>query len=363
MAVGSATTFSQTRDELIQDALANVGAVGPNKTPTGDMLAHAARALGRVVKAVDAEGKFTWREVRRTFTTTSGTATGTPAADVIDVWPIMSHKLAASDSRTPIYKCTRAEYVQLSSRANTAAVPSVFMVERVIAGGGQEQLTVTFWPVPSTTGDSIEYMACLRAEDYTTGATTSPFPTKWLNCLLYGLTAELAPTYKQHAVAQQFRQLYEAEKARQLNADNEGGDLIFAGGILMARDLGAPARLVAAIPFECRNGAGTIVHRDTDAFRDKLAVKWHDQVVARADEVHVISDKPYEYKARNWFISRQPRDRNLPGCCWAYWDPRVKKSGTTQTVNACRAQGLVVDHSFYQVFRQQLGIDHLEDIA
>lgn len=229
MSVGSATTFAMNRDELIQDALANVGAVGPNKTPSANQIAHAARALGRVVKAIDAEGKFTWREVRRTFTTTDADATYDPAADVLDVWPIMSYKPAATDSRTPIYKCTRAEYVALSSRTNEASVPSVFMVERVLssAGGGQEQLTVTFWPVPSVTGDSIEYTACLRAEDFTTAASTSPFPTKWLNCLLYGLTAELAPVYNQHQVAGQFRALYEAEKARQLNADNEGGDLTF----------------------------------------------------------------------------------------------------------------------------------------
>ncbi len=147
------------------------------------------------------------------------------------------------------------------------------------------------------------------------------------------------------------------------NGVAEGGDLIFAAGVLMARDLGAPARLVAAVPFECRDPSGRVVHKDTDAFRNKQAIKWHDQVLARADEVHIISDKPYEYKDRNWWMSKQPRERNLPGVCWAYWNPLVKKSGTTQTVNACRAQGLNVDHSFWTVFRQQLGIDHLEDIA
>lgn len=145
------------------------------------------------------------------------------------------------------------------------------------------------------------------------------------------------------------------------NGAAEGSDLIFGAGVLMARDLGAPARLVVAIPFECRDRSGRIVHKDTDAFKNKQAVKWHDRMVAAADEVHIISDKPFDYKSRNWWMSKQPRERKLPGSCWAYWDPGVKKSGTTQTVNACRAQGLYVDHSFWNVFRQQLGIDHIKE--
>jgi hypothetical protein len=46
-------------------------------------------------------------------------------------------------------------------------------------------------------------------------------------CLVYGLTTELAPSYSQMEMAAMYRQLYEAEKNKQLNNDNEKQALIF----------------------------------------------------------------------------------------------------------------------------------------
>jgi hypothetical protein len=50
--------------------------------------------------------------------------------------------------------------------------------------------------------------------------------------LVYGLTAELAPAYNQAPLAAQFRDMFLAEKERQLGADNEhqGLTLVPFGG-------------------------------------------------------------------------------------------------------------------------------------
>lgn len=132
----------------------------------------------------------------------------------------------------------------------------------------------------------------------------------------------------------------------------EGGDLIFAAGALAAKERGYPIRLVACIPFE----------GDTAGFKNATAVKWHDHFLTKADEVIICSEKAWDYRTRNWLMSRQPMERKLPGVCWAYWDKTQVKSGTTQTVNACRANGVNVDDSFYRFFRQQLGIDQPEEL-
>lgn len=134
------------------------------------------------------------------------------------------------------------------------------------------------------------------------------------------------------------------------NGFAEGADLIFAAGILKAKEMGAPVQLVAAIPFD----------GDTAGFRNPLAVKWHDRFLELADEVHICSERAWDYYTRNWWMSRQPSERNLPGACWAYYDGEPK-SGTAQTIRACRVAGLPIDTSFYRVLRQQLGIDHLEE--
>ena len=85
MAPGATSDFEQTRDEIIRDALANVGAVGPDKTPTGSQLAHAQRALNRVVKSIDPAGETLWRIVRRTTTTTRAIDYFDLATDVLSI--------------------------------------------------------------------------------------------------------------------------------------------------------------------------------------------------------------------------------------------------------------------------------------
>lgn len=219
MAVGTTDTWTQSRDEIVSDALANVGAVGPGATATGQILTFAARALDRLVKAIDAEGQFLWRIERKTLTTTAATASYSINANVFAVDDPMDYKPAASDTRTPIYPMTRDEYMTVSDRT-IAGTPNRYYIERTLSGG-RTALTAYFWPVPDTTSDTIEYAGALRAKDYNTGATTSDFPSSWTSALIYGLSAEIAPAFGQADLVMVFRPLYEAEKSKQLSADNE----------------------------------------------------------------------------------------------------------------------------------------------
>ena len=225
MAIGTTDTFTQTRDQIISDALANVGAIGPGEDAAGAMRDHAARALGRVTKALDAKGVFLWRVIRRTFTTVSGTAAYTPASDVLDIDEPFSYLRSGQTGRSHIRLMSRDEYTMLSDRT-TAGVPSQCMVEKVLASTGQEQATVTFWPVPDASGDTIEYSAYLRGKDYNAGSTHGDFPTKWIKCLTAGLSAELAPAYGQLPLAGYYQNVFAAELETQLTDNNERGNLI-----------------------------------------------------------------------------------------------------------------------------------------
>jgi len=228
MAVGATDTWSQSRDEIIADALANVGAIGPDADGdiSGPMRAHASRALNRIAKALDATGQFLWRISRATVTTTSGTASHTLVATAYDVDGPMDYKPASSATRTPIWPMSRDEYMGISDRT-TSGTPSRYYLEKALSGDGVSVMTAYFWPVPDTTGDTIEYAAFLRAKDYTSGAITSDFPTNWIKCLVYGLTAEIAPTYHQPGMVAQYTALFQAERDLQLGADNEKQGLVF----------------------------------------------------------------------------------------------------------------------------------------
>ncbi len=219
MAIGTTDTWTQSRDEIVSDALANVGAVGPGATATGQVLSFAARALNRLVKAIDAEGQFLWRISRASLTTTASTASYSIAATVFAVDDPMDYKPASSSTRTPIYPMTRDEYMTISDRTITGT-PNRYYIERTLSGG-RTSLTAYFWPVPDTTSDTIEYAGAARAKDYDTGATTSDFPSSWTSALVYGLSAEIAAAFGQPDLIMVFRPLYESEKAKLVAADNE----------------------------------------------------------------------------------------------------------------------------------------------
>lgn len=221
MATSGDTTFDSSALEIISDALANVGALGPGKSATGAKFDHGLRLLNRVVKAIDADGTFLWRSARRTFTTTDGTAAYTTAADVLNIDEPLNHKRSSSTSRTPIRLISRDDFMALPDRTQEG-VPTFAMAEQTLP----TTVTVTFWPVPDATGDTIEYPAILRAQDYDTGAQTGDFPARWLQCLTYGLTAELALAYGgQVQLARSMRTLFLEEKERQIGASGEKGGL------------------------------------------------------------------------------------------------------------------------------------------
>ena len=217
MTTAATDTFTQSRDEIVDDALTNLGAIGPGRTPTGAMRTHANRALNRLVKSIDADGAFLWRVVRRTLSTVAAQATYTLGTDVLSIDEPANYLRAGQTGRTPILSMSRDDYMVQSDRAS-AGVSSRYFQERTLAG-----LVVTFWPVPDATADSIEYAAVLRCKDFVIGSDTPDFNSKWIVCLVLGLSATLAPAYGQDSGA--WDEKFEAERSRQLNADNEGGSL------------------------------------------------------------------------------------------------------------------------------------------
>lgn len=226
MTLAAVDTWSEQRDEIISDALANVGALGPGQAAVGRMRDHAARALNRIVKSLDVEGQFLWRMSRLTLATIASTSSYALNARAFDIDEPMSYLAAGQTGRNLMLPMTRDEFMSLTDRTNTGT-PGRYFIEKTLTGDGRILCTANLWPVPDTTGDTIEYAAALRALDYTTGANTSDFPTSWVLALVYGLSAELAPAYNQPALVAQYRELFEGEIAKQVGADNEKQDLTF----------------------------------------------------------------------------------------------------------------------------------------
>jgi hypothetical protein len=224
MSLSGDTTFDVTRDQIISDALAMVGAIGPGKDATGREREFAARALNRICKSIDAEGKFLWRRARRSLSLTAGTATYSLGADVMWIDDEGNYRTsAAATSRVPrIQAISLQDFIALTDRSQQGT-PIKFITEHTLTA----PLSITFWPVPDTTGAVFEYVACLRASDYDTGANTGDYPSRWGQALVLGLAAAMAPAYSQMALGRDLLRQYEDEKRKQMAAGEERARTIF----------------------------------------------------------------------------------------------------------------------------------------
>lgn len=225
MATGSTYTFEQGRDEIIKDALANLGVTAPNEAAVGDMLTHGARALNRVVKEMDqAAGLLLWRVVRRTFTTTDGTASYSLAADVLSVDEPLSYLKASPAGRSVLYAMSRDDYMHLPDRT-VEGTPVRYFFEKTLANA-----VLILDPIPDTTGDTVEYAAVIKSRDFGDGDDTPDFPAHWTTTLVYGLTAELAPVYGQAAAAPFWLARFKDSLKTQMQAETEHGNMTLVYG-------------------------------------------------------------------------------------------------------------------------------------
>jgi hypothetical protein len=214
MTMSGTTNFVQICDDIISDALVNLGALGPGKTATGRIRAHALRALNRVAKSIDASGNFLWRTQRRTIAITAGTASYGPTiigTDVMNFEDPADFSLSGSTARSQVWGQTNADYRLLGDRTVTGT-PTLLLTEYTLQG-----LTITLWPTPDNAG-SLELMCALRAQDFTLGTDTPDFDSKWTSCLILGLSAELATAYGQDP--QTWKPDFVMERERLLNDNN-----------------------------------------------------------------------------------------------------------------------------------------------
>jgi hypothetical protein len=210
--VGTTDSFTETCDEIIADALTNLGACAPGGTPQAKQRAHAFRALNRVVKSIDANGAFLWRTVRRDIAVTAGTASYPMASDVLVVDDPANFRITGQTTRTPVIGQSLEDYRRIPDRTTTGT-PTQYVVDTTLSA-----LTVILWPVPSTNG-TLEVQVSLRAKDFVLGSDTPDFTQKWTACLVLGLSAAIAPAYAQDGTP--FAADFLAEKERLLNDDNE----------------------------------------------------------------------------------------------------------------------------------------------
>ena len=121
---------------------------------------------------------------------------------ILDAWITQNASIPAAASDLYITPVSRTEYASFSNK-NTPGRPTCYWFDRLIAP------TITVWPVPNTSGYTLNYYRCLQMQDANLAAGETPdIPYLWLDWFVAGLAHRLARTYS----------TLEMEKQRQLDA-------------------------------------------------------------------------------------------------------------------------------------------------
>lgn len=209
MPVSGTTTFSTTRDELLQDVFDCMAVTQDGQTIDAGMIAKGSRSLNMLIKAMAAKGIPIWA-IQTTpipLVVAQGSYTiGPSGANITDNRPIRIYQAYIQDSNSnswPMEQISKQAYDFLSRKA-TPGIPNQFYYAPLLDKG---QLNI--YPVINQTGYTI-YASCQRQLfDMTNGTDTFDFPQdmylmlKWVTARdllsMYAVPAEIRQEVKENA--------------------------------------------------------------------------------------------------------------------------------------------------------------------
>lgn len=198
------TTFSVTRDQVIQGALRILGVVIEGQVPTTEQYTTGTEALNYLLKSWNRQGLNLWTMRMASIPLDSGTALYTlgPTGSVVMDRPLKilnAYIRTSSGNDTPITPVTKAEYNMLGSKTSQGR-PNQFHYDPYLNNG-----TILFYPVPndSTLTAWFEYQAPISDIAASTGipddipaSTDIPeVPQEAYQALKWGLADQLSLEY------------------------------------------------------------------------------------------------------------------------------------------------------------------------
>ena len=193
------TNFSVTRDDIIKNALKEVGAFGTSETPSSEDIADASFAFNLIIKAWVKRGMPLWKIVDITVPLIVGnvtyqigtTATGTGA--VVTDRPLRVFdtilRTISSNQDIPLMVLSRQEYEQFGIK-NSLSIPNSIYYQPLIPNG-----LLTIYPAPADTTRSIHLFAQIPLNDVNVGTDVLDFPSECFQALKWNLCAEIGGPY------------------------------------------------------------------------------------------------------------------------------------------------------------------------
>jgi hypothetical protein len=204
MAVSNITTFTVTRDEIINGALRLCGVLQEGQTANATQLTDAAQSLNLLLKYYATKGWLLWCYYPISFTTVVNKGQyviGPSGPDVTDNKPLRVARgyirATANSLDIPLNHLTRQGYDMLSPKTQTG-VPNSFYIDQ------QRDTAICYlWPVPIDITHTIVLTTQRQIMDITTGAQNFDLPQEWFLPLKWNLAADIGPEFGVTERAQQ----------------------------------------------------------------------------------------------------------------------------------------------------------------
>lgn len=202
MATSGTTTFSVTRNDVIQSSLRLLGVLEEGAQPTAQAIENASMVLNMLLKDWMTDGIKLWtiHEMVIPLVNNQTSYTIGPAAgnDVIADKPLrliqsfLRNTSVSPNVDLPMTIISEQEYNILGAKKNTGTINTVFYKPYLVHG----ELKVFLTPNSSTVADYELHINVQKPiQDITTANQTFDFPSEWYQCLRWGLAAELAADY------------------------------------------------------------------------------------------------------------------------------------------------------------------------
>jgi hypothetical protein len=213
MAVSGSTDFTQTAQELIVDALAELGVLAEEEPLEVTDLNRGLRILTRMLKSWQVDGVMTW-------TMTDGTLALVHGQEAYDVGAggdfttvpldIADMEINRGSNDLPMNRLSREEYRALPSKTSQG-YPTQFYYDRQRAGG-----TIYVWPSPDATGGTLKFTYRRIIMDMDAGANNIDLPQEWHDALVFGLAKGFIGPYSMDGKPAATRIMKEAERTYQI---------------------------------------------------------------------------------------------------------------------------------------------------
>ena len=194
MATSGVTTWSLTRDSIINSALRKLSVLSGGSSAAAYETSNATEALNAMLKAFQADGMPLWAINSYSFTTTAtvasttigeGQTLNTPAPLKV----LQAYRNQGSSVNVPMNVYTSYDY-NLLPLSNTSGPPVNLYYQPLSTTG-----TIKLWPVPSDSTTTITITYQRPFEDMVSSTDNLDFPSYWTEAVIYGLAWRLCGEY------------------------------------------------------------------------------------------------------------------------------------------------------------------------